>query len=265
MSNITKPTIRVITSTYSDEYKMKWTTELVKQEIPYIIYSKNNNMQLKTDQYNRILPYQRIEIPNYGRCEYVFFHHIVTNYDDLDDVTIFTKCNWQEYDIPFWDLLKNCKTYDYMTVGTHPEVLDYTEKQGTNEYNHIDRQYHGNLMLYRKLYDHIFGENVPKPRAVRIWGHGPCFSVSKSLIQRYPKSVYEYLLRMMEFTGNNRDMMNEISVINHNQLQRFYTVLFTHNISDSEYTIYPNDVIPNTNVTKQSRKTPNRFMNMLFA
>jgi hypothetical protein len=282
MSNITKPKIRVVTSTYNDEKKMEWITELVKRGVPYIIYKKNNtlNETIIRDQYNPTLGYQCLEIPNYGRCEYAFFHHIVTNYDNLDDVTIFTKCNWQEYRISFWELLRNCKNYDYMTVGTHSEIVDYTMNQGTEQYNHIERQYHGNLMLRDILYDDIFSEDVAKPRAVRVWGHGPCFSVSRSLIHRHPKSVYEYLLHMMEFTGNNKNMVNEIGVINHNEIQRFYTVLFTHNVSDSEYTIYPNDMIPlpkeleeleeteevkGTTNPYVSRKSSNRFKNMLFA
>ena len=279
MFNTKNSTIRLVTSTYNDEKKMKWLTNLVNQNIPYIVYKKNDRLTETTvrDQYNPTLGYQCLEIPNYGRCEYAFFHHIITNYDRLDDITIFTKCNWQQYRISFWELLNHCKEYDYMTVGTHPEVADYTVKQDTHQYNHIDDQYRDNMMLRDKLYDDIFGEDVAKPRTVRIWGHGPCFSVSRSLIHRHPKSVYEYLLRMMEFTGNNQDMVNEIGVINHNELQRFYTVLFTHNVPDTEYTIYPNDAIPlpqeleeleTTNTRPNpyiSRKISNRFKNMVFA
>jgi hypothetical protein len=164
-----------------------------------------------------------------------------------------------------------------MTVGTHPELANYNVRVGLDQYNHIDHQYHGNLMLRDILYDDIFGEDVENPGAVRVWGHGPCFSVSRALIQRHPKSVYEYLLHMMEFTGNNKNMVNEIGVINHNEIQRFYTVLFTHNVLDSEYTIYPNDMIPlpkeleeteevkGTTNPYVSRKSSNRFKNMLFA
>ena len=97
MSNSGK-TLRLVTSTYNDEKKMKWLTNLVNQNIPYIVYKKNDKLTetIVREQYNPTLGYQCLEIPNYGRCEYAFFHHIITNYDDLDDNVSFD--DWSAFD-----------------------------------------------------------------------------------------------------------------------------------------------------------------------
>jgi hypothetical protein len=243
---MTEKTIRLVTSTYNDEHKLQWLPDLITKNIPYIVYKKNPNLQIDKNSMHTFDPelkHQCLEIPNFGRCEYAFFYHIVANYDNLDDITIFTKCNWRDNDIPLWDLVNDSSQYDYMNVGTHAELLDFANED-IEQYRHIDKEYENNIMLLDKLFDYIFGDSSEKPTKVRVWGHGPCFSVSKKMIQRHPKSIYEYFVSLMEVISEKKDMINEIALINHDKIQRFYTVLFTHNIVETEYNIYPNENIP---------------------
>lgn len=236
--------IRVVTSCFNDDVNFSWTRDLVTRGTPYIIYRKSD-VDENTKQFDQ-LPYQLIEIPNICRCEYAFMYHIVNNYERLDDITVFVKSNWSKYGINFPHLLANCANYDYMTVGTHQETIGYSY----HEQSDID--------YWTNWYDNIFSDQLEKPKDVHIWGHGPCFSVSRELIHRHPKSVYEYLLDRLSkprhiFTG---DKLNEVGVIYHNEIQRFYTIFFTHGLGSNQYKICNDTKIENirTNIINTKRR-----------
>ena len=227
--------VHIVTSTYKDEFKLKWTQKL-PTGVSYTIYKKNDH--LLVGQENRIADHV-VEIPNVGRCDYAFLYHIVKNYDTLDDITVFVKCNWQDNTIPFWKLVDECRGYDYMTVGTHFETFDWDTALRQRETRHAESSI--------DWYTHIFTNAPATPGKVNRWGHGPCFSVSRDLIRRHPKSTYEYLLQrfypesksfdalhyLAHGYATYSDMIKDVGIIYHNELLRFYTVLFTHNISDT--------------------------------
>ena len=230
--------LRVITSCYKDDDKLLWTRDLGQREIPYIIYRKRDNVsQLNTPLAD--LPHQLLEIPNIGRCEYTFFTHIVLNYDNLDDITVFTKSNWAENGISFWEFINTCKEYDYMNVGTHAGEIDYSDDDIKN--------YNGDIIDSRTTwYNEIFKDSVePRPTMVMVWGHGPCFSVSRELIRRHPKSVYEYFLDRLTIPSQKYGKEDSIKIgkIYHDEIQRFYTILFTHDLIEGKFKIYPNSNI----------------------
>jgi len=236
--------IRVVTSCYNDEQKLLWIPELLDRNISYIIYRKNNIINDINKQFEPELRHQCIEIPNIGRCDYAFIRHIVVNYDNLDDITVFVKSNWYEYTIPFWNLIDNCLEYDYINMGTHPEnPYDYSQNLSHNVGN-------VNIDSRTTWYNNIFGNDIPKSNDIRVWGHGPCFSVSRKLIQRHPKSVYEFLLERLTISHkiyDDKKLINEIGLVYHNEIQRFYSVLFTYNLLNNDYIIYPNSNIPESN------------------
>lgn len=227
--------IRIVTSCYNDDINLSWTRHLIKKGVPYVIYKKSNVKDNANPVEN--LPYQLIEIPNICRCEYAFMYHIVNNYDRLDDITVFVKSNWAKYGIRLFFLLEKCSNYDYMTVGTHGEMINYLYHEPTD----ID--------FWTNWYDNIFPDDLEKPKDVSVWGHGPCFSVSRELIRRHPKSTYEYLLDRLSkprliFSG---EKLNEIGVIYHNEMQRFYTIFFTHGLGLNQYKIFNDKKTDNIN------------------
>jgi hypothetical protein len=246
--------IRVVTACYNDEKKLLWIPELLHRNISYVIYRKNDNINYLDDTHKTFesdLKYQCIEIPNIGRCDYAFIRHVIVNYDNLDDITVFVKSNWHEYSIPFWDLIDNCINYDYINMGTHPEnPYDYSDNFSHN----IDGK---SIDSRTTWYNELFDSEIAKSNNIRVSGHGPCFSVSRKLILRHPKSVYEYLLERLTIPYkiyDDKKLINEIGVIYHNELQRFYSVLFTYNLIDNEYAIYSNNDIshPNDSNTKNT-------------
>lgn len=230
--------LRVITSCYKDDDKLLWTIDLVKRGIPYIIYKKIDNEMTISTKFED-LPHQLLKMPNIGRCEYTFLKHIILNYDNLDDITVFTKSNWAENGISFWEFINTCKEYDYMIVGTHASEVDYSTDDIKN--------YNGDIIDSRTTwYNEVFKDSTEsRPTMVTAWGHGPCFSVSRELIRRHPKGVYEYLLDRISIPSQNYNKEDAINIgkIYHDEIQRFYTILFTHDLIEGKFKIYPNSNI----------------------
>lgn len=264
--------VKIVTCTYKDEHKIDWV-QRIPSEIPYIVYAKNDRLILgqenvKSSSSNM----QRVEIPNFGRCDYAFLYHIVKNYDNLDDITIFVKCNWRDNKIPFWEMVKECVNYDYMTVGTHFETYDWIA--GYEEFLSGVESFSENN---RHWYKHIFAGSNNTPERVNRWGHGPCFCVSRGIVRRHPKSVYEYLLDRFHPSSKSFDSLGyqkhgfssynkfieDVGISYHNELLRFYTVLFTHNIPDN-FRIYEDPKLDSSRVDKPQTVSSVRKMAMKF-
>jgi hypothetical protein len=233
--------IKIITSVYNDEHKLnRWIGNIKNANIDYIVYKKND--QLKEGEYNRITD-NRIEIPNIGRCDYSFLYHIIQNYHTLADTNIFVKCNWFENNIRFWDLLAKCSQYDYMQVGTHPEIVNWDDFSIGDD---------GMCENKNKWLMEIFPDNCNNLGNIPGWGHGPAFSVSRELIHRHEKSVYENMLNKFHESSNSfstdyekynyktyNDLLVDVGINYHNELGRFYMILFTHNLpKDGKYKIF---------------------------
>ena len=203
-----------------------------------------------------------IEIPNVGRCDYSFLYHIINNYHDLATTNIFVKCNWYENNIRFWDLLARCSQYDYMQVGTHPEIVNW------DDFSLGD----GMCENKNKWLMEIFPNNYMNLGMIPGWGHGPSFSVSRELIHRHEKSVYENMLNKFHESSNSfstdyekynykshHDLLVDVGIIYHNELERFYRIFFTHDLpKDKTYNIFTHEdsveLNKNRIVTKKKRR-----------
>jgi hypothetical protein len=253
--------IKVITSIYKDEHKLnKWIDKIKKANVDYIVYKKNDNLKIGE---KKILTDNLVEIPNKGRCDYAFLCHIIDNYDNLARTNVFVKCNWYENNIPFWDLLLNCHNYDYMQVGTHYEVIDWDE---------LDIE-SGLCERKQKWLSEIFPDNT-KLGKVAVWGHGPSFSVSRELIHRHKKEVYENMLnKFHEDSGSfsldyekynyrtYNDMYVDVGITYHNDLLRFYRILFTHDLpKDNKYKILTHEESMKFNKKEKPKKIKMNFM-----
>lgn len=239
--------IEIVTSIYNDEHKSSWVNSIPK-DVSITIYNKGDGLK-NINNY--------INIPNYGRCDYSFLWHIIKNYDKLSDRIIFTKINWNDHSgCDLNTLLNKCKNFHFCDVGEREEywiwIPDVNEKEKySSEINHPNI---GHAILSEKNNDKYKTLNIPEiylkifnrcclPKNMILWGHGPCFSVSKELILRHPKSVYENLLNL--FHGENikdneeaqKEMLIEIGKIYHDRFLRFWKVLFTHEVDESKFKI----------------------------
>ena len=147
-----------------------------------LIYNKGSEMDM-----------QCIPLPNIGREAHTYLHHIIENYDNLDDITVFTQGNPLDHSAKFFnrveDLLINrmpghfvnlcdqvidihglrCAHWPY---GTLPDVLPVTAKT---------------------LLDPEFQKS--------IWfGAGAIFAVSKEGIQQRSLKFYQKAISLFPTT-----------------------------------------------------------------
>jgi hypothetical protein len=76
--------IEVVVARYNES--LNWTTEYPFNQFNYTVYNKGINDYFVKTHVNKI-----INLPNVGRCDHTYLHHIVRNYDtkSLAKVTIF--------------------------------------------------------------------------------------------------------------------------------------------------------------------------------
>ena len=75
--------IEIVVARYNED--LKWLHDEPFNQFDVIIYNKGDNEDFeKTDKVKKI-----VQLPNMGRDSYVYFHHIINNYDHLANVTIF--------------------------------------------------------------------------------------------------------------------------------------------------------------------------------
>jgi hypothetical protein len=230
-------TKRLVTCCNGDVHNLKNWLHLI--DFPFIIYHKSDALQ--KGEYNKINNFETV-IPNYGRCEYAFLLHIINNYDTLDDVTIFTKSNWEYEHLDLFGVIQRSPFYDYVNGGNH-RIYQIWRKDasrtniplGWPEKN-IEQYYEpaGKGIGAYEMYDMIFPKDISRPDVIKGVGHGPCISVKKEIIRRWSISVYKNMLDMFHIDINSINPADESLVKNspyfHNEWIRFFPVFFTHNL-----------------------------------
>jgi len=275
--------VDIITSYYQDGNKLAFWSDRcydnlsTGSDLKFHIYRKDDSLVLKHPPYDQE---NEIVIPNIGRCDYAFLLHIIRNYDNLSDVNVFTKVNWMDQGNDFFGLLRECQKYDFadagdtaelqiwdtnildsgyqkylidsgLSVKTPTQTIDYRDNKNAGVYLHPF-----NSDCLQDWYSEIF-RSVDPPKIFWSWCHGPCFSVSRDLIRRHPKSVYEYLLsrfipesnswntelgkdvmsRILNRHASEEEVMEDVGKHYHDNLLRFWRVLFTHNIGENNFNI----------------------------
>jgi hypothetical protein len=231
---------RVITSCYTDSNLLEtWIPELERKQILYTVYQKDTTLQKGEEKKEGNMIY----IPNYGRCDYAFLYHIVKNYDQLEDITLFVKNNWKSQHIDVWNHVHVCKNVDFMESGKQRRFQYWSDRWTPfPRHEELHKTTHDYAQTAYDWYQAIFPDIDP-PVVVPGWGMGPCFSVSKRLIHRHPKKVYEYLLERFYPESKSWDIekakvryptleeqLEDIGKHYHDCFQRFWYILFTHHL-----------------------------------
>jgi hypothetical protein len=74
--------IDIIVSRFNED--LKWTLESPFNKFQYIVYNKGNN-----ENYEQKYVKKHIKIENVGKCDHTYLFHIVTNYNNLANITVF--------------------------------------------------------------------------------------------------------------------------------------------------------------------------------
>lgn len=142
-------------------------------------------------------------LPNIGRESHTYLHHIVQNYDDLSDVTIF--CQGNPFDhCPEFLRVANCNSISRMNMLS--QKCDERDWPNDENYCGIGHYYLYDLMvmtkddwdLQHKIPFYIIGLDVMYPRCKpmrfckALWGAN--FAASKKNIHRFTKDQYQKLI-----------------------------------------------------------------------
>lgn len=282
--------VHLITSTYNDIERFRWRNLIDFSETELFLYRKCDDLEIGQSRIDG----EFIDIPNYGSCEYSFFYHIVNNYDNLGEYNIFTKMNlYEDFFRNFSEVFANAKYYDFYQGGGAPisqiwynentmHLLDLPTKYQKlpmninmvkkNRPKHItgvwspdgpgwtgqEYEYAGNADNQIDWFNYLYGnENIPGEVYSYQWG--PCFSISRELIQRHPKSVYQHFLNIFyPFNSWNYEVAKKyyqedpakqkfedeikfqtwtIGRHYHDELLRFFRLFFTFGLDHDKYKI----------------------------
>lgn len=175
---------------------LEWLQEEDTHDTKVYVYNKGKNIIVDSR-----FVYTRLD--NVGVCDHTYLHHIITHYDNLEDVTIFLPASWQaKRKISCKDqVFKSAHIYhSYFTaIGIDPKLYNFT----LNYYEVEDPRNRDisnfnltpcSIRPYGKWYEHVTGN----PLTNNISNYGCIFSLSKETIRKYPVSFYQNLISYLD-------------------------------------------------------------------
>jgi len=153
-----------------------------------------------------------IVLPNVGKCDHTYLYHIVKNYDNLADITVFLPGSC---DMPhkfgkvkhMMRLIEERNSAVFISDSTVDSLRDtfdqfqldewITSNEDNRNMNPESQLQHANIRPFGKWFDHFFGDIQVKH--VTYYG---IFSVSKIDILRKPIDFYRRLLEEVSGSSN---------------------------------------------------------------
>ncbi len=195
--------IVIVVARYNES--LSWMLEYPFNQFEYIVYNKNPD----NDDFEKKYVIETEQIKNQGKCDHTYLYHIVHNYYNLADITIFLPgC----IDDLYFKMQKSKLILEYIiTYNKAFFITDYTSS--TNLYNELyyfkvddyQSMTKENRLLnedvnFRKSDIRPYGEWFKKhfnnnSKNISLFG---IFSIDKKDIQNTPKSKYFDLMKSLE-------------------------------------------------------------------
>ena len=206
--------IDIIVSRYNED--LKWTLDEPFNEFKYIVYNKGDNDNFEKTNIKQIIP-----LPNIGREVHTYLHHIVANYDNLNNILVFFPGSLnleikKEIAIDLLNRIKNNQGDSAIFVGRLLKngVLDefkhfQLENWASSHENNFAKNNESKLQLsnirpFGKWFLHNFG-NIK----VYVSNYYCIISIDKSDIIQNKKYRYEKLMKQVE-VGSNTEVAHYI-------------------------------------------------------
>ena len=157
----------------------------------------------------------KIDLANEGRCDHTYLYHIISNYDNLADVTVFTKGSSElhrEKKKLAFTVDKVFETKDtVMSVDDHPTAVHI--HQGQFQMSTYRASHPKNHQGTFDIRGHTLKPANPRPFGKWYEKHFPgiiiykvvysgVFAVSRNHIHQHPKSYYQTFLKELEGHSN---------------------------------------------------------------
>jgi len=196
---------QIVVSRYNED--IKW---LIPFKLITIIYNKGDE--------DLNLNFNTIKLPNIGRESHTYLHHIINNYDNLKDRTIFIQGKINDHKIlDFEEYFKDTNDFIAKTDELNIDKLKtMIEHYGKWSIEAMKKSEYTPYEWLEKVIGIDMNEIINNESKV-IWGAN--FSISKNMILRKPKKFYENLLRFLD---------NHINPEEGHYMERSWYILFNH-------------------------------------
>ena len=198
--------IEIVVARYNEN--LDWIPDAPFNKYNAIVYNKGPNSNFtKTSNIKRVVP-----LENVGRCDHTYLYHIVTNYNNLAEITVFLpgSCNMQMKKDKSTRLLENIEKsgnavflsdakYDNIKTGLYDFTLDEwmssdESNKSINSEKSLDKS---EIRPYGKWYESNFGDSV-----VNHITYLGIYSISKQDILQHPLEYYKKLMIQLETSSN---------------------------------------------------------------
>jgi hypothetical protein len=153
-----------------------------------------------------------IPLPNVGKEGHTYLHHIIMNYNNLDDYTVFLQgCPFDH--TPYLEHIINdinTKIYQDNTSFLYCIISKdiFTISFDKGQFSHH---------LTKEVYPKVFGKK--KEDHEFIFGAGAQFIVSKQAILSRTKEFYKNILKLLDY---------DVNPVEGYVIERFWHMIFTH-------------------------------------
>lgn len=166
-----------------------------KENIDWINNIKSNPIIKNIYLYNKFYELN-IKLPNVGREAHTYLYHIVNNYNNLNDITIFLQGNPFPHCCNLYSIIDNINNLQNGILSLNNIIVE-------NEYS-INRKHktlhpHGLFLAY--FMDLLFGIKMDINQTVNVT-YGAQFACTKQAILSRPREFYEFLLKFVSYETN---------------------------------------------------------------
>jgi hypothetical protein len=201
------PTVKIVVARYNES--LCWLNEYPFNQFEYIVYNKGDNDAFEKNHVKQI-----ITLENIGRCDHTYLYHIIENYANLSDITVFftgslDKIHFKK--VQAINILNNIIQSNYTKaylIGTyhdciktnfHDFTLDNWSCSNPDNFskNSENVLYKCKLRPYAKWYNYFFG-NI----TAHWYTPGGIFSIDKRDIIQHPKTKYINIIQPVNTHSN---------------------------------------------------------------
>jgi hypothetical protein len=197
--------IEIVISRYNED--LSWINDDLFNKYAHIIYNKGTNNIFVTNNLTKNI----INLKNLGRCDHTYLYHIIQNYDNLANITIFLPGSVNmDYKYTKAKMLINEieKHNDTVFIGYRYnnaveelynfQLNEWSASNKTNlELNNESKLDLARIRPFGLWYKNKF--NNLRINYVSYWG---ILGISKNDILQYPKSYYINLITELETSSN---------------------------------------------------------------
>lgn len=194
----------IILARYNED--VKWINEEPYNNFKVICYNKGDN-NIKINNLKKV-----IQLPNVGRESHSYLYHIINNYDNLANISVFLMGSMTDTihkknqklkllfeNLNFDNSIFICQTYN----NVKDELYDFTlqEYKSTNKNNSLKNNDKtldkAEIYPFGKWFEHYFNDII-----ITHISYNSIFAINKKHILQHPKEYYIKLIKQLEKSSN---------------------------------------------------------------